>query len=256
MMWWLLAGSVFHEDFNGDRFDQFHYERARPTSIRSSSLYDRDGSGQSLEVTLHRDDPDVHGARRAELRLDREVSPLTIGSEVWIGFSLLVPPDYAVDESFEIVFQLHSFPDRALGEEWRSPPLDLKIEGGEFAIYHLYDRRPVTPNNTPEAKFQDSLGAVTPGAWTDFVLHLNYQLDESGSISLYRDGQLAYQYDGIVGYNDADGMFAKLGIYKPDWTYNPERSSTDERTLYFDAFRITGAGAAFEDVDPAMGLSH
>ena len=242
---------ISYENFNNNNLEDFKYERPRVDSIRSSSSYDRDGSGQSLQVNLRENDNDVSGSRRAEVRLDRKVGEFKIGDETWIGFSVLAPENYQYDDSFEIIFQMHSFPDSDLGEEWRSPPLDLRIVEGDFVIGHNYDTKAVTQNNTPEGRTEYNLGDLEPGVWTDFTLHIDYQLDDSGLIELYQNGELAYSYQGEVGYNDKGGMFTKLGIYKPHWKYSPERSSTNERTLYFDAFRMADGDAGLMDVDPA-----
>lgn len=242
---------ISHENFNDNNLEDFKYERTRVDSIQSSSSYDRDGSGQSLKVNLLREDPDVHGSRRAEVRLDSNIGKFEIGEEAWIGFSVLVPEDYQNDDSFEIIFQMHSFPDHHLGEEWRSPPLDIRIDEGEFIIHHQSDTKALTINNTPEEKFKHNLDALETGVWNDFTLHINYQLDDSGLIELYKNGQLTYSYTGAVGYNDRTGMFTKFGVYKPDWKYNPESSSTTERTLYFDAFRFAHGEASLADIDPA-----
>lgn len=242
---------ITYENFNNNNLEHFEYERARVNSIQSSSSYDRDGSGQSLQVNLLENDKDVSGSRRAEIRLDRKVGEFKIGDETWIGFSVLAPKNYQYDDSFEIIFQMHSYPDFDLGEDWRSPPLDLRIVGGDFVIGHNYDTRAVTKNNTPQGRDEYNLGAIKPGVWTDFALHIDYQQDDDGLIELYRDGDLAYSYEGDVGYNDKGGMFTKLGIYKPHWKYSPERSSTSERTLYFDAFRMADGNAGLMDVDPA-----
>ena len=239
-----------YEDFNNNNLEHFSYQRPRVDSIKSSSLYDRDGSGQSLQVNLFDHDRDIQGSRRAEVRLDSDVGEFKIGDESWIGFSVLAPENYQYDDSFEIIFQMHSYPDFDLGEDWRSPPLDLRIVGGDFVIGHNHDTKAVTRNNTPEGRDEYNLGALKPGDWTDFTLHIDYQLDDSGLIELYRDGELAYSYEGEVGYNDKDGMFAKMGIYKPHWKYNPERSSTNERTLYFDAFSYADENVGLPDVNP------
>ncbi|MDJ0593522.1 MAG: polysaccharide lyase [Pleurocapsa sp. MO_226.B13] len=242
---------ISYENFNDNNLEDFKYERPRVDSVKSSSLYDRDGSGQSLQVNLLKEDKDVHGSRRSEVRLDHKISEFEIGDEAWIGFSVLVPENYQNDDSFEIIFQMHSYPDTHLGEDWRSPPLNLSINNGDFKISHQYDTKAVTTNNTPEERFEHNLGALETGVWTDFTLHFDYQLNDNGLIELYQNGQLAYSYEGKVGYNDVGGMFAKFGIYKPDWKYNPERSSTTERTLYFDAFRLAHGEASSIDVDPA-----
>ncbi len=245
------ADVTVYENFNDNNLEHFSYQRPRTDSIKSSSLYDRDGSGQSLQFNLYENDKDVQGSRRTEVRLDSDVGEFKIGDETWIGFSVLAPKNYQYDDSFEIIFQMHSYPDFDLGEDWRSPPLDLRIVGGDFVIGHNHDTKAVTRNNTPEGRDEYNLGALKPGDWTDFTLHIDYQLDDSGLIELYRDGELAYSYEGEVGYNDKDGMFTKFGIYKPHWKYNPERSSTNERTLYFDAFRMADGDAGLMDVDPS-----
>ena len=241
---------ISYENFNDNKLENFKYERPSVESIRSSSLYDRDNSGQSLQVNLNKGDKDVHGNRRSEVRLDHRISEFGIGDEAWIGFSVLAPENYQKDNSFETIFQMHSYPDTHLGEDWKSPPLTITIENGNFKIIHQYDTKAVTIHDIPEERFEHNLGALETGVWTDFTLHFDYQLNDSGLIELYQNGQLAYSYEGQVGYNDVNGMFAKFGIYKPDWKYNPERSSTTERTLYFDAFRLAHGEADLIDVDP------
>ena len=248
---------VVYENFNGNQFEEFQYDRPRIDSIESSSRYDRDGSGEAVRIHLRASDRDIHNSRRAELQLNAETGEFKQGDRAWIGFSVLVPEGYETDPSFEIIFQLHSFPDEHLGEEWRSPPIALKIQDGGFHLHHQYDRTALTLNNTPEDRIRQHISSVEYEAWTDFALNVNYQQNSNGFIRLYQNGRQVYSYTGPVGYNDVEGMFTKIGIYKPDWKYNPQRSLTTERTLYFDAFRFARGDVESAEIDPVtiFGLS-
>lgn len=201
---------------------------------------------RAVKFTLYKNDPDVASSRRAELRSNAVPS----NSEYWYGFSTYLPPDYVKDRSMEIVTQWHTKPDKNLGEDWRSPPLYLKSFNGNWQIARRWDSKQVTKNNTPEGKETVELGAYQTGVWTNWVFHVKWSYRSDGLVEVWKNGKLVMRKTGANTYNDKAGPFQKIGIYKPDWKYRPNKSKIAKRVIYFDNIRMGSDRASYKDVAP------
>lgn len=188
----------------------------------------------SARMMLRRSDRDVQGSKRSELAH----VPVAANSEYTYRFSIFLPSDYSYDRSFEILAQLHNFPDSHLGEAWRSPALMLRTAYGKWFVENRWDSKQVTVNNRPEGNQTWDLGSYAKGRWTDWVIHVKWSPRSDGFLNIWKDGQLVARRVGPNTYNDTRGPFFKAGIYKPDWKYNPSFSSTSQRTIYVDGIRI------------------
>ncbi|BAC92206.1 polysaccharide lyase [Gloeobacter violaceus] len=204
----------------------------------------------AAQFNLRKSDPDVSSSRRAELRL----GTVKADSSRWYAFSVYLPVDWETDEdSYDIIAQWHDSPDFDLGETWRSPALNLQVAAGNWKINRRWDPNPVTYDNTPGpggGTESIGLGPYSKGVWTDWVLHVNWSYEDNGVLEVWKNGVLVLAREGPNTYNDQTGPYLKLGIYKPDWKYDPAESTTSSRTLYIDEVRIGNSKATYEEVSP------
>lgn len=236
----------FVREFVGRRFTRSGKEICCKYSVQIVNSPVRKGNN-AAKFTLYKDDPEVSNSRRAELRLNAVPSK----SEYWYGFSNYLPPDFVKDPSFEVVSQWNARPDKHLGEDWRSPQLDLVTENGYWIIHRRWDPRQVTkPKNKPIGKEAINLGPYQTGVWTDWVFHVKWSYQSDGLVEVWKNGKLVLRRTGPNTYNDKVGPFQKFGIYKPDWKYNPDKSKTSKRVIYYDNIRMGNANARYKDVAP------
>ncbi|EMG37782.1 Polysaccharide lyase [Desulfocurvibacter africanus PCS] len=173
-----------------------------------------------------------------------------LGQEYWVGMSIYLPSDWVKDYSTEIVMQIHSWPDKDLGEDWRNPPIALYVNGDQWQMRLRTDSKALTKMGQYELdKTFGNLGTIKRGGWTDWVFHIKYNYDSTGLLEAWADGKKVVDHKGPVTQNDKDGGFLKFGIYKWDWKGGA--TATSKRALYFDAFRIGGAGSDYASVAPS-----
>ena len=207
---------------------------------------------QAIKFTLNKSDPDVASSKRAELK--RGTVPAN--SEEWYGFSLLLPLNYTADPSYEIIAQWHEYPDKNLGETWRTPPLYIKTQKGKLYLQRRWDPNKVTKNNTPGSGGGIEsilIGPYKTGEWTEFVFHIKWSYKSDGLLEVWQNGNLIVRKAGPNTYNDQVGPYFKMGVYKPEWKSNPSMSNTTQRVVYFDEVRVGNASTSYTDV--ASGAS-
>ena len=206
----------------------------------------RDGS-LCYKATLTRIDANSY---RDEIR--NNLLWIKSGEERWIGFWMYFPSGYSADNVDEILFQLHGKPDA--GEDWRSPPLALGTENGQFKVWVRADSKAITPPpGTPDRYTVDdvyyNLGAVPQDAWVKVVLHTVYDYaDSNGVVELWIDDAKVLDHRSGVGFNDVSGGYLKFGIYKWPWKWGT--SNVNSRTVYYDDIRVGDERSDYFSVAP------
>jgi len=204
-------------------------------SVETPQKWRRKGHS-SIRFMLKQDDPVINLGKRAELAL----KSLPIKSEyIYIyRFSLFLPKTYRRDPSFEILAQWHGLPDFERGETWRSPPLALRTQNGNFVLERHWDKKLVTINSDLPTEMVN-LNRYQKDEWIDWVFQVKWSYEADGLIKIWQNGRLVYEQSGANTYNDKIGTYFKIGIYKPDWKYNPQKSQTILRSAYYDNILIS-----------------
>ncbi len=209
--------------------------------------------------------PARSGRRAMKTSLDRQKDPFSyrtevsgpraeIGQEYWYGFSILLPDDYAPDRIWEIVAQWHGVPDFDAGENWRNPVMALSTTNGRWDWVSRWDAK----RNTFESGKREyggthnyDLGPYQKNAWTDWVIHVKWSYGPDGILQVWKDGAKVIDQNGPNAFNDKDGPFFKMGLYKGWRDSNRRSDKVSKRVLYHDEFRMGGANARYEDVAPS-----
>ena len=183
---------------------------------------------------LTRHDKTVHKGKRTEMKL----GCVRLGDAYSYRFAALVPAGYVMEESLENICQWHDMPDFLLGESWRNPPLKLTIRGGRWVLHYRWSDAKVNrylweKQGRSELREVD-LGPVVTGKWMTWEFRIHWAADASGRLEVWHDGQLAYRQEGATSYRDWRGPYFKMGMYKPDWSVAPEKSSVNERHIFYD----------------------
>jgi len=239
------ASSLFEETFENGIEREWYKELCCHKSAVTVDSPVRAGE-RAVKITLNKRDPIVEGSKRSELVL----RPVPANSERWYAFSMFLPESYKSDPSAEIVVQWHDQPDLSSGDIWKTPPLYLTTNNGDLLLRRRWDSRRIVKNNTPQGKEAINLGPYPKGVWTDFVFHVKWSYKSDGLLEVWKNGKLVVKKTGPNTYNDAVGPYFKMGIYKFDWKYNPRKSNTTQRVIYFDRVRVGGAGSSYAQVAP------
>ncbi|MCY7276617.1 MAG: polysaccharide lyase [Phormidesmis sp. CAN_BIN44] len=235
-------------DFEAGTLGGWNRETCCGYSVQIVKSPSRSGK-YAARFELKRGDPSVQKSKRTEL----VQKPIPANSERWYGFSLMLPSDWQTESSFEIVTQWPSVPDFDLKEDWRTPSLYLSTRNKVWRITNRWDPKRRTRGNDPSPEGGKATlweGPYQQGIWTDWVVHVKWSSKSDGVLQVWKDGRLVVNKTGPNTYNDQQGPYFKMGIYKPDWRYDPKRSSTKTRVLYVDEVRIGDHRARYAAVAP------
>lgn len=234
---------LFHSDFDGQDLEGWQVSGNPPAVVHGAA---RAGAG-AMRTSLDRN------RDRFPNRTEIQGPKAEIGEEYWYGFSILLPEDYVPDRVWEIVAQWQGVPDSDLGEKWRNPVLALSTTGGRWSWVSRWDAK----RNTFETGKREyggvheyDLGDYAKGVWTDWVVHVRWSYGPEGFLNIWKNGQLVVDQNGPNAFNDAQGPFFKMGLYKG---WNDPKAAGDAvaaRVLYHDEFRMGGADATYDDVAP------
>jgi hypothetical protein len=124
------------------------------------------------------------------------------GDDSWFGLALYLPSDFPTTTSdWQVVAQWKNS-----GEG--SPPLSIQVHGGRFVL---------EGGDGIGKHWERDLGAATPGARTDLVLHVHFSSDpDSGTVDVLQDGNQV-----VSGYRPRSGTlypgdrsYLKTGLYR------------------------------------------
>jgi hypothetical protein len=233
---------VFVGDFETGDLTGFHPSGNSPTVTTERTR----AGDYAMRTSLDRYNDPV--SYRTEIVPDDQT--FNVGDEVWYGFSIYLPDEYVADSVWEITAQWHGRPDFDIGEDWRNPPLALHSADGAWRVSNLWDSKPNT-FESGEKVYDGSdsfeLGPYETGRWTDWVFHLRWSYEADGLLQIWQDGELVVDRPGPNTFNDQEGPYFKMGIYK-GWS-NPENQGVvDTRLLFHDELRIGDGSASYCDV--------
>lgn len=240
-------GVWFRGDFETGGLDGWVWDRPRLDSIQVVTQPVRKGR-HAVRVTLAPGDI-AASKERAELKVgDREIERVhgSQGGEMWYGWSVLIPADYAdpPGEQFQILAQWHHRPAEGAkpGEE-RShhvtgpPPLTLHLDFYEHR--HLLSLIGRTSPKEPRR----TLGArpIRKGAWIDLVFHVRWSTGSDGFVEAWMDGQplTPGKVRGATMYSSASN-YLRLGLYRG-------KGVPTTNHVFFDEVRI---GDSYQAVAP------
>lgn len=247
-----VASSLLSESDFDDTLAEWNRETCCDHSVQIIQSPARAGD-HAARFELRRDDPNVQTSKRTEL----VQKPVPANSERWYGFSLMLPSDWETESSFEIVTQWHSIPDFDLKEDWRSPSLYLSVRNKVWRITNRWDPKLRTLKNDPKPEGGIATlweGPYQKGVWTDWVVHVKWSSQSDGLLEVWKNGELVVSKKGPNTYNDRQGPYLKMGLYKPDWKYSPKKSTAKVRVLYADEVRIGDGSANYAAVAPPAKL--
>jgi hypothetical protein len=238
-------GVWFCGDFEMGGLHGWAWDRARPESIAVVTQPVRKGR-YAVRVSLAPGDI-AASKERAELKIgDRAIERVRgrQGGEMWYGWSLLVPADYAdpPGEHFQILGQWHHRPAESpvkgrVAHGGGPPPLILHLapHDGRHVLTLIGRAFPGDPGR--------KLGArpVRQGAWTDLVFHVRWSTGNDGFVEAWLDGRpfTAGKVYGPTLYSPVSN-YLRLGLYRG-------KGFSTTNHVYYDEVRI---GDSYQAVAP------
>lgn len=174
--------------------------------------------------------------------------------ERWYGFSIYLGASYP--QNYDGVENILEFLRTDTLEEYY--PLSLGYHGfangvstnwpsGKYITTTRVLR--TQPPASPYTIFIDPIQTVNNQQWVDVVMRVKWSNDTSGRVRVWVNDVLRFSYNGITNYAPNK---LRLGIDKWDWRLKWNVSSTIEREIYIDEFRIGNELATYNDVRPGV----
>ncbi len=221
--------------------DEWNIEAEEPTACTLVQTTDEIVHSGSRALKIQLSNPDKL-YKRAEVAHTHKAS---MGDQYFYRYSMYLPtvgyPQNNTDgTTFTIITQWHGVPDFGLGESWRIPNLAFRIhEDGKFGAMLCVNAAQVNDNTTStKINFRDENGNnfdIPKGQWVTFEVSVKWTHTAAGYLDVWMDGDHIIEYTGPTSYNDAQGPYMKMGIYRTPWI-------TETETLYFDNLQILRNG--------------
>ena len=236
---------ILNGDFEGNSLSQFGGKEALSHEIRVVTSPVRSGR-HAARIEVNEDEYGEGGGKwRAELT-NGKAGGANQERERWFGFSTYLPNDWKNDSKTDIIFQIHEKPDDC--EDWRSPPLYLRVSGDKMQWQSRWDSKKCSNGNTPEGTAQIVSRPIVKGRWVDWVAHVKWSYGSDGLVEIWQDGTKIATRNGPNAYNDDREMYLKVGNYKLAWG-----DGLTQRVHYVDEVRMGNGNASYADVAPGGG---
>jgi len=255
MLKWILIFVFFTQGYNAAHAQVTNYrlydknsgiQAATAESVQLSRFVPFNGR-PSICFTLSKTDKTVENGKRAEVFFKAEK---TLPVERWYAFNIWLPASFVYDSLPEIVAQWHGTPDFDLGENYRSPAVDLMIQKGEWHLETRWASQAVNDNNSLTGSFTGKssipFGKTVTEKWTQWIFHIKFSYKNDGLLEVWKDGAKIYSRKGPNYYNDKLGPYFKFGIYKWEWM-KPQNTNVNKRILYFGDVKLGDNKATIND---------
>lgn len=206
--------------------------------LEKSTTHRREGSS-SLRVHLTKDGT-TNFRQEFRIKSPTDKKPMDGSEDYWYGESIYVPAGSSL-ESNSVITQWHTNNPTS----GHSPVLGMRIIKGNWTV----------TRSATDAADVESVGAVSPGEWTDWVYQVRWRPDNSGLIRIWMNGKQVYQRTNVQsGWDgEAEQPYLLVGRYTSSWK---QSSSSDpngtSHESWHDSLRICqGVKCAYADVAPA-----
>lgn len=182
---------------------------------------------------------------RAEIRAHRDPVP----SERWYGWSLFLPADYEeIKGKSDILFQWHRGGN--LPKWANSHPMTFMInDAGFYQITHTHQTNPAKPETRVNLSGATKLDyRADRGKWVHWALHAKWSVSDDGRLTLYCNGEKAWEHKGANWLGGVAGPMVKAGIY----TGNAGWKGNNPTTVYHDNLIVGDEKSGIAEVNPAL----
>ncbi|MAX24742.1 MAG: hypothetical protein CMJ19_09590 [Phycisphaeraceae bacterium] len=170
-----------------------------------------------------------------------------MGNQYFYRFSVYFPttgyPKPTSPGQWALFAQWQQPPDLHLGENWRNPPLAFTIDiNGNMRVNLRYSPLQVnTAQQSIQVPILDEQGnnffTMPKGQWVTFEVSVCWDSQPGGNgyLDIWRDGQQIVHYTGPTCYNDVQGPYQKMGIYR-------DVNIPETQTAFYDNFQMLRNG--------------
>lgn len=182
-------------------------------------------------------------AGKNEKRCEIAVKTLSKDSKLAQRVSFdVMQPSTNISKEWYAIMQIHSFPDKNLGEVWRCPPLSFEAMNRGYRAFSRWDKNEKSltsgyncteEGSTIKARELMSNVPVLYDSWQKLTLDIVMSPFDDGQVRLAVGRFVSPVFKGGTRFNDAKPPYLKFGIYKPaGWTAEERQRGQDLLVFY------------------------
>jgi hypothetical protein len=174
--------------------------------------YSYTSSGSTMRFEVRRGDQpsfDSSSVERSEITSGKEIE---FGKTYTLSYKFLIEPGAKLTSKWMLLGQVHHRNDP--GESGGSPPFGIEVNGETMRVIARSGTEAIRKSN-PDAKtlWKDD-APLQRGKWYDMKFELEFDPFGKGLVNMWIDGKQELAYTGALGYNDKEGGYLKMGIYR------------------------------------------
>jgi hypothetical protein len=100
------------------------------------------------------------------------------------------------------------------GESGGSPPFAIEVNDGSLQIVARSGTAAIRTSNPAAKVLWKDDAPLQQGKWYDMKFELKFDPFGNGIVNAWIDGNQELAYKGAIGYNDKEGGYLKMGIYR------------------------------------------
>lgn len=214
--------------------------------ISHDTTLSRKGRG-SVKFSVLRSDTASCSPLRAVIAKTGSGTPST----VWYGFSFYAKDYPQFYDGVESILKIYSRPgEGAWEQEQTALSIDYHGQLGYLTATQVLRSPDSVYQQSPLTIYHWPIKPVAPNVWHDVVIQAKWAYDTSGSIKIWLNGELRFNYHGVT-INALNTNHVRAGVDKMDWKMKWSNiSATAERIMYIDEFRLGDSLASYVDVSP------
>jgi hypothetical protein len=191
---------------------------------------------------------DSASVERSEVLKSDEIK---FGQTYTLSYKFMIEPGQALNADWMILGQVHHRNDE--GESGGSPPFAIELNDGVMRVISRTSDEKIRTSNAPSKTLWKDDAQIERGHWYDVKAEIKFDPFGNGAVNMWLDGQQIINYKGAIGYNDDEGGYLKMGIYR--------RASSETVAVNYDNMQMVegktaampSQGSVNETLEAALG---
>jgi hypothetical protein len=214
-----LAGSLLycHGSFATEAaylpFNQVVYFTPNNSRLQNKGLpYSFSSSGTTMRFEVRPGDQpsfDSSSVERSEISSGKEIE---FGKIYTLSYKFMVEPGAELTSRWMLLGQIHHRNDP--GESGGSPPFGIEVNGEIIRVIARSSTNEIRVNNVSAKTLWKDDQPLERGRWYSMKFDLRFDPFGRGLVHMWIDGVQKLRYNGPLGYNDKQGGYLKIGIYR------------------------------------------
>jgi hypothetical protein len=194
-------------------FNQVVYFTPNNSRLQNKGLrYSFSSSGTTMRFEVRPGDQpsfDSSSVERSEISSGKEIE---FGKIYTLSYKFMVEPGAELTSRWMLLGQIHHRNDP--GESGGSPPFAIEVNGEIIRVIARSSTNEIRVSNASAKTLWKDDHPLERGRWYSMKFDLRFDPFGNGLVHMWIDGVQKLRYNGPIGYNDKEGGYLKIGIYR------------------------------------------